>query len=88
MKFIAELIVCKILKKMIIKYCIAKLFSAFLTHYNLFKENNTDQDSIYDFYSEAIIEFIENVGEKYEAIDEKEKEGKKESALELIKDHA
>lgn len=70
-KFLAELIICKILKKMIIKYCIEKLLSSFLTHYYNFKQKQMIEDSIFDFHYEAIIEFIENIGEKYESIEEK-----------------
>ena len=74
-KFIAELIVCKILRKMIIKYCISKFFQSFLNHYYAFMHNEKIEDSIYDYHYEAIIEFIENIGEKYESIDEKDVKG-------------
>ena len=68
-KFIAELIVCKILKKMIIKYCISQLFHSFLNQYYHFQKDQKVEDSIYDFHYEAVIDFIENIGEKFEAID-------------------
>ena len=77
-KFIAELIICKILKKQIIKYCISQLFKSFLNHYYKYSQEKQIEDSTFDFHYEAIIEFIENIGEKYESVDEKEKEKEKE----------
>lgn len=84
-KFIAELIICKILKKQIIKYCISQLFQSFLNHFYAHSMDKQIEDSIFDFHYEAIIEFIENVGEKYESIDEKEKESKPQDNYEAIK---
>lgn len=72
MKFIAELILCKILKTKLIKTCITQLFSLFLKHYYEFVTHNAPQYSIYDYQFEAIIEFIENIGERYEVMDEKD----------------
>ena len=57
-KFLAELVICKILKKGIIKYCIEKLVGSFLTHYYKYQKENEEEDSTFDFYYEAIIEFI------------------------------
>lgn len=65
-KFIAELILNKILNKRIIKVCIYELFKSFLTHYYAFSNDKNPEDSIYDYHYEAVIEFIENIGEKYE----------------------
>lgn len=73
-KFIAELIIHKVLKKRTIKYCISQLFESFLRHFYAFKHENQIEDSIYDFHFEAIIEFIENIGEVYDELGEKEKE--------------
>jgi hypothetical protein len=73
-KFIAELIIHKVLKKRTIKYCISQFFESFLRHYHAFKNENLIEDSVYDFHFEAIIEFIENIGEVYEELGEKEKE--------------
>jgi hypothetical protein len=69
--FIAKLIICKVLKKHIIKYCISQLFQSFLNHFYAYSKDKQIEDSIFDFYYEAIIEFIVNVGEKYESIDDK-----------------
>jgi hypothetical protein len=73
-KFIAELIIHKVLKKRTIKYCISQLFESFLKHYYAFKHDNKIEDSVFDYHFEAIIEFIENIGEVYEELGEKEKE--------------
>jgi hypothetical protein len=54
-KFIAELILCRILKKRTIKYCICQLFQSFLKHYYAFIHDNKIEDSVYDFHYEAII---------------------------------
>ena len=75
-KFIAELILHKVLKKKTVKYCIAQLFESFLKHFYAFKHDNRIEDSVYDFHYEAIIEFIENIGSSYDEIGEKEKEAK------------
>lgn len=72
--FIAELILCRILKKRTIKYCISQLFESFLRHYYAFVHDKQIEDSVYDYHYEGIIEFIENIGEKYEGLEEKEKE--------------
>lgn len=85
-KFIAELILCRILKKRTIKYCISQLFQSFLKHYYAFIHDKKIEDSVYDFHYEAIIEFIENIGEKYEGLEEKEKEHQVYS-YEQIKHH-
>ena len=62
------------LKRKIIKYCISQLFEFFLTHYYAYVHDKQIEDSVYDYHYEAIIELIENVGEKFDTIDEKEKE--------------
>ncbi len=54
-KFIAELILCRILKTKVIKNCIAQLFDSFLSHYSAFIINKNIEDSIFDFHYEAII---------------------------------
>ena len=84
-KFIAELILHKILKKRTIKCCIAQLFESFLRHYYAFRHDNKVEDSVYDFHFEGIIEFIENIGETYEELGEKEKQGNYD--FEAIKSH-
>lgn len=76
-KFIAELILNKVLKKKTMKYCISKLFQSFLTHFYSYIHDKKAEDSVYDYHFEAIIEFIENIGEKYDAVEEKEKEKEK-----------
>ena len=61
-KFIAELIRSKVLRKRIMKICISRLLHTFLTkHYN-FKKTGQLIDSYFDYYFEAVIEFVENVG--------------------------
>lgn len=69
-KFIAELIRSKVLKKRIMKICISQLIFTFLAKYYYFRESGNIIDSYYDYYFEALIEFIENVGEFYEKMDE------------------
>lgn len=69
-KFIAELILSKVLKKSVMKYCISQLLYTFLTNYYAYKKNKELKNSTYDYYYEAVIEFIENVGERIETIDE------------------
>ncbi len=76
-KFIAELIIHKILhRKRTMKYCISQMFYSFFKHYHAYLQHSKVEDSIYDYYFEAIIEFIENIGSIYEELCEKEKEGK------------
>ena len=77
-KFIAELILHKVLKRRTIKNCVSQLFESFLRHYYAYVHDNRIEDSTYDFHFEGIIEFIENIGEKFEDVDEKEKEKEKE----------
>jgi hypothetical protein len=69
-KFIAELIIHKILKKRTIKYCISQLFESFLRHYYAYRHDNKIEDSVYDYHFEGIIEFIENIGDVYEELGE------------------
>lgn len=88
-KFIAELIICKVLKRRIIKYCVSQLFESFFKHYYAFIHDKQIEDSVYDYHYEAIIEFIENIGEKYDELDEKEKdkEQKPQYNYKQIQDH-
>ena len=74
MKFIVELIICKVLKKRIIKYCISQLLESFLKHYYDFIHDQQIEDSVYHYHYEAIIEFIDSLGENYANLDEKEKQ--------------
>ena len=69
-KFIAELILSKVLKKKIMKICISQLLFTFLGKYYYFRKTSKLVDSYYDYYFEALIEFIENVGDFYEKMDE------------------
>lgn len=55
------------------KYCISQLFESFLRHYYAFIHDKKIEDSTYDFHFEAIIEFIENIGDTYDSVDEKER---------------
>ena len=58
-KFIAQLIRIKVLNKKIAKLCISELLYDFLANYNWFKSNpNEFKYSFYDYYMEAVIEFI------------------------------
>ena len=59
------------LSKRIIKYCITQLFESFFQHFYAFVHDKHIEDSVYDYHYEAIIELIENVGETYDAVDEK-----------------
>jgi len=52
------------------KICISQLIFTFLAKYYYFRQTAQDIDSYYDYYFEALIEFIENVGEFYEKMDE------------------
>lgn len=52
------------------KICISQLISTFLTKYYYFRQEKRIIDSYYDYYFEALIEFVENVGEFYEKMDE------------------
>lgn len=70
-KFIAELIKIKLIHKKITKYCVAKLLESFLEgRYQYLAEKKT-QNNFYEFSFEAIIQFLENLAEKFDAIDEK-----------------
>lgn len=69
-KFIAELIRSKVLKKKIMKICISQMLFTFLAKYYYYRKSAKIVDSYYDYYFEALIEFIENVGEFYEKMDE------------------
>jgi len=42
-----------------------------LNHFYAFVHENKIEDSVYDYHYEGIIEFIENIGEKYDSLDEK-----------------
>jgi hypothetical protein len=68
-KFIAELILCKVLRRRIIKNCISQLFTNFLNHYYSYVHDKKIENSVYDYHFEGIIEFVESIGEKYESID-------------------
>lgn len=71
-KFIAELIKIKLIPKKTIKYCISQLINSFLGNFYDFFKNGVTEFNFYEFYFEAVIEFLENLGDKYEEIDEKE----------------
>jgi hypothetical protein len=79
-KFIAELILSKVLKKKIMKICISQLLFTFLAKYYYWRKTAKLVDSYFDYYFEALIEFIENVGDFYEKMDESgdKKDDKKE----------
>ncbi len=57
-KFIAELIRSKLLKKKIMKICISQLIFTFLAKYYYFRKTDKLIDSYFDYYFEALIEFI------------------------------
>ena len=67
-KFIAELIKSKVVSKKTIKYVINNLVSNFLTEMYYFNREQSFEYSFYHFNFEALIEFLENLGEKYEEI--------------------
>ena len=76
-KFIAELIRIKVLKRKIAKYCINHLLMTFLVYHAMHANTGKFIYSHYDHYIEATIEFIEYIGEKFDQLDEsKEKDGK------------
>ena len=52
------------------KICISQLLFTFLAKYYYWRKTSKLVDSYYDYYFEALIEFIENVGEYYEKMDE------------------
>ena len=84
MKFIAELILSKVLKKKIMKICISQLLFTFLAKYYYWRKTAKLVDSYYDYYFDALIEFIENMGDFYEKMDESgdKKDDKKEEKKE------
>lgn len=69
-KFIAELIKIKLIPKKTIKYCITQLLQFFFEGFYDYHKNKNTEYNFYEYYFEAIIEFLENLGEKYESIDE------------------
>jgi hypothetical protein len=69
-KFIAKLIRSKVLKKKIMKICISHLLFTFLANYYYWRQGSKIVDSYYDYYFEALIIFIKNLGEFYEKMDE------------------
>lgn len=80
MKFISELIKIKLISKKTIKYCICTLIYSFLQgYYDYFVAENRSLN-YYEFYFEALIEFLENLGNKFEEIDEKDKADKEDDA--------
>lgn len=79
-KFIAELIRSKVLRKRILKICISQLMLTFLTKYYNFRKTQKLEDSYFDYFFEAVIEFIENVGDFYEKMDEPGKTASIEAA--------
>lgn len=85
-KFIAELIKIKLLRKRTIKYCVSILIKNFLEGYYNFHKNKVTELNFYEYNFEALIEFLENLGEKYESIDEKEKAEKGEKGDKEDKD--
>lgn len=80
-KFIAELIKIKLIPKGIIKYCIGVLVKDFVDGYYNYHKKDQKELNFYEYNFEALIEFLENLGEKYESIDgekpEKTEKGKK-----------
>jgi len=58
----------------------------FLTKYYNFRKTQKLEDSYYDYYFEAIIEFIENVGDFYEKMDEAGKNASYPAAEKKIND--
>lgn len=76
-KFIAELIKIKLIHKKIIKYCVSLLIKEFIDGFYNFHKKNLKELNFYEYNFEALIEFLENLGDKYESIDEKTEKGKK-----------
>lgn len=74
-KFLGELIKSKVIRKKTIKYCVSRLLSCFLWEYHKFTVTQEFQYSYYDYQFEALIEFLENLGDRYESIDEEKEEG-------------
>ena len=75
-KFIAELIKFKVIKKKTIKYCVYQLMITFLQEHYQFGKTGRFEYSFYEYQFEALIEFLENLGEKYETIDEEKEDDK------------
>ena len=68
-EFTAELIKAKVIQKRIIRNCIGHFLTKFLvTHYHFAKEKQ-EKYSIYHLQFEALIRFIENLGERFDDID-------------------
>ena len=83
-KFIGELIKFKVIKKRTIKYCVQQLLFTFLQEHYQFTKTGDFKYSFYEFQFEALIEFLENLGEKYETIDEEKEEVSKYSDAEKM----
>lgn len=60
-KFIAELIKCKVLLKKILKCVIDSLITDFMKEY-YFNEAHSNAHSVYQLHFEVLIEFIEDIG--------------------------
>lgn len=58
-----------------------------MNHYYAFIHDKKIEDSVYDYHYEGIIEFIENIGEKYDGLEEKEKEHRPHYKFREIKEH-
>jgi hypothetical protein len=56
------------------KICISQLIFTFLSKYYNYRNTTNIIDSYYDYYFEALIEFIENVGEFFEKMDDEKKD--------------
>lgn len=53
----------------------------FFEHYYAYSSTNLIEDSIFDYYYEAAIEFIGNIGNKHDWAGEIKTEGSKEEEL-------
>ena len=69
-KFIAELIKAKVLQKVIIRICLQNLMTNFLHEHYLFEKTGRFEHSFYDYHFEALIEFLEALGDRTETLDE------------------
>lgn len=56
------------------KICISQLIFTFLSKYYNYRKTANIIDSYYDYYFEALIEFVENVGEFFEKMDDEKKD--------------
>ena len=72
-EFVGELIKIKVIQKKIIPYCLAYLLTQFFQDYYQFTIYKNKKCSLYNLQFEALIRFIENLGETFDRINEEKK---------------